>query len=165
MKSFRIAEFLLPALLVISAFHCDAASAASLMVKIRQINPDGQAQQVTCAYKQNCVLTVAIRSAQGQNETLTVTAHLNTTAVLAKFQTDKGYLYVINEWVDKTTGYETRWHRALAQGNTSTDDVTLYLPAVPHALSAPILDAAHEAELNIAHPAVATLEITTQSMP
>jgi len=160
-RQFRL--LLLPFLFCFATAHSSAASAASLNVKIRQVNPDSAVQQATCAEKQKCLLPIDIQSG-ATKETLTVNLNLIRGTVLAKFKTPKGYLYA----GDKFSGdrvYKTIWQRVLAPGKASTEVVTLYLPAMPRPFEAPMLDAAHETALKIAHQVVATLEITTQPAP
>jgi len=160
----RIPCFWLLPLLLLASLHSQAASSASLTVKVRQLNPDGAVQQVTCAEKQKCVLPVDIQTGPTK-ETLTISIHFAKGSLLAEFKNSKGYLYASSKLSDNSTSYEPIWHRPLTQGQTATDDVTLLLPAVPDASMAPILDAAREAKLKTAHPSVATLEITTQPAP
>ena len=161
----RKSRFLLFPLLLLASLHSQAAfsaSTASLNVKIRQLNPDGQVQQVTCAEKQKCDLPIDIQTGSTK-ETLTVGLHFGRGMLLAEFKSARGYLYAASKLPDNHTIYEPIWHRAVTQGKASTEDVTLLLPAVPNAAMAPILDAAREASLKIAHASVATLEITTQA--
>jgi len=161
-RLFRL--WLLPFLFCLATTQGNAASAASLNVKIRQLNPTSEVQQVTCTQKTKCLLPIDIQTG-ATKETLTVNILFAAPTVLIKFQTPKGFLYAGTTTPDNKSHYETLLPRTLTQGKTSTEDVTLYSPPVPNPFITPILDAAHEAELKIAHSAVATLEITTQPAP
>jgi hypothetical protein len=154
--------FLLP-LLLLASLHSQAAFSASLTVKIRQLNPDGAVQQVTCAAMQKCLLPVDIQSG-ATKETLTLNVNLMRGTLLAKFQTPKGFLFVGDTFFGDSV-YKPIWQRVLTPGKASTEVVTLYLPAMPRPIEAPMLDVAHETALKIAHPVVATLEITRQLEP
>jgi hypothetical protein len=146
------------------------AAASSLLVTIKQINPAGDTQTVTCPAKQRCLVTMAlIEGSSMQRENVTVQIDFVPGALLLEFQTPEGYLYAGEKLPGDTShtydNYEVIWHRALTSGQASTEDVTLYSPVVKNPVLAPILSVAHEAAQNIAHPAVATLEITTQPAP
>ena len=152
-------------LVCLSVILCSgSAFAASLTVKIRQINPNGAVQQVTCAENTRCPVPVTIQTA-GKTDTVTVNITFVKETLLAEFQTAKGFLYSANNLTDKNALYETIWHSALPKDKASTADVTLYLPAVRLAPSAPMLGVAKEAAAKVSHQAVATLEITVQRGP
>jgi hypothetical protein len=169
MKSLSVAGYLLAALLILSAFHCEAASAASLMVKVQQLNPAGGLQSVTCTENTKCLLPIAITTAQGKQDTLTVAILFAPTSILLSFQTSKGYLYAVTKG-ETDAYYRTLWSTSFGQAppsveKPSVDDVALVLPAVPNAFLAPMLDVASESAKNIKHDAVADLNITLQLAP
>jgi hypothetical protein len=143
------------------------AAASSLLVTIKQINPAGDTQTITCAAKQRCLVTMGlIEGSSMQRENVTVQIDFVPGALLLEFQTPRGYLYAGEKLPgNNNDNYEVIWHRALTSGQASTEDVTLYSPVVTNPVLAPILSMAHEAAQNIAHPAIATLEITTQPAP
>ncbi|MGC2223364.1 MAG: hypothetical protein WA624_13890 [Methylocella sp.] len=144
--------------MIISASHAEAAGAASLNVKIRQLNPDGQAQQVTCGVNAKCPLSLDIQTGSTK-ETLTVDISFVPGNVLFTFETPKGFLY----GGEKTPAdpphaiYETVWHRGVVEGTPSTSNVTLFGPPVPKAFSAPMLS-------TVPQP-VADLEVTLVQAP
>src|SRR5579883_2734497 len=146
------------------ALFSESAFAASLTVKIRQVNPHGAAQQATCAENTKCPVEVNIHTG-GKKEALTVNIHFVKDTLLAEFQTPTGFLYAVSTLSDNTAFYETIWHRLLADDKPSTEDVTLYLPEVRSAPAAPILNVAQEAAAKASHQPVATLEITIQRGP
>jgi hypothetical protein len=158
-RSRRFRLLLLPFLFCFASAHSSAASAASLTVKIRQVNPDGAVQQATCADHKKCLLPVAIQTSSAQKETLSVSIEFVPGNVLLEFQSPKGYLYTGSKTpADKNHGfYEIIWHKAVAPNKPVTSDITLFLPAVPHAEVAPML--------NVAQQPVADLEITTEATP
>jgi hypothetical protein len=161
-RLFRL--LLLPFCCCFMTAHGSAASAASLNVKIRQVSPAGDVQQVTCADNKKCLLPIDIQTGSTK-ETLTVSIHFSKATLLVEFKSPNGYLYASSKLPDNRTSYEPVWRRALTKDQTAIDEVPLLLPAVPNAVIAPILDAAQEATLKILHPSVATLEITTQPVP
>ena len=162
----RLFRFLLlPFLLCVVTAHGSAASAASLTVKIRQLNAAGEVQQVTCAEKTKCVLPIDVQTKQGKKETLTALILFAPGVALFQFQTPDGFLYAWDKKADNDAVYETIWHEAAPAGKPSTGDVTLFLPAVPIAVEAPILNVAREAALKATHPAVADLEIAVEAAP
>jgi hypothetical protein len=148
---------LLPLLLLVS-LHSQTAFSASLTVKIRQVNPDSETQQVTCTDNTKCVLPLDIQTG-ATKQTLTVHVLFVPGHVLFQFETPKGYLYA----GDKTPAdaqnavYETIWTRGKAQSTASVSPVTLFLPLVPQAALAPMLSAVQQP--------VADLEITTEAAP
>jgi hypothetical protein len=161
----RLFRFLvLPLLFSVLAAHGSVASAATLNVKIRQLNPDGADQQVTCAEKQKCELPIDIQTGSTK-QSLTVSILFATPRMLIRFQTPKANLYAGETTPDNKHFYDAFWPRTLSQGKTSTENVTLYSLAGPTPIIAPILDADREAGLKITHSAVATLEVTTQTVP
>lgn len=149
---------LLPFLLWSVMVHGSAASAASLNVKIRQVNPDSEIQQVTCTDNTKCVLPIDIQTG-ATKETLTVHVMFVPGNVLFKFETPKGYLYAgeKNPADAEHAAYETIWTRGKAQSATTISPVTLFLPLVAEAMMAPILSAVQQP--------VADLEITTEQQP
>jgi hypothetical protein len=161
----RIPCFLLLAVfLSFVSLHSEAAYSASLNVKIRQLNHDGAVQQVTCAEKQKCELPLDIQTGSTK-QTLTVSVLFATPRMMIRFQTPKGLLYAGTTTPDNKSHYEAFWPRTLSQGQTSTENVTLYSLAGPTPIIVPIVDADREAGLKITHSVVATLEITTQTAP
>jgi hypothetical protein len=178
----RIGNLLLLALLLALSHHSAAAVPAtpvavpapaakvavpaSLQVKIRQINPDSATREVTCAVKKKCLLPIEIKTSQAKTETLTVDISFVPGNVLFTFQTPEGYLYAGDKNAgDKDSVYSTIWHKAPGRDKAATYNVTLFLPAVPHAFAAPILPLTHEAARGVTHQAVADLEFTTQQVP
>lgn len=138
--------------------HANAASTASLNVKIRQIGPANAVQQVTCTANMKCVLPIDIQTG-ATKETLTVHVLFVPGNVLFEFETPKGYLYAgeKNPADKQHPVYETLWTRGKAQSKSIVSSVTLFQPLVPHAEMAPILSAVKEP--------VADLEITTKQAP
>jgi|SRR6185437_2467384 len=149
---------LLPFLFCFVMAHGSAASAASLNVKIRQVNPDSAIQQVTCAPNTKCLLPIDIKTG-ATKQTLTVHVLYVPGNVLFEFETPKGYLYAgdKNPADAEHAAYETIWTRGKAQSTASISPVTLFLPPVPHAEVAPMLSAVQQS--------VADLEITTVQAP
>src|SRR5258708_18624169 len=92
-RIYRVLLLSLPFFLV--SLHSEAAFSASLSVKIRQLNPDGQTQQVTCTPNTKCLLPIDIQTGSTK-ETLTVGIEFVRGTMLARFQTPKGYLYAGN---------------------------------------------------------------------
>ena len=150
---------LLPLLLSFAVIHSNAASAASLSVKIRQVNPDSAPQQVTCTRDTKCVLPLKIKTNQSQTVDVNVRIEFVPGNALLEFQTGKGFLYAGDKNPpNKQHGtYEVIWHSAVAKDKASVSGVTLFLPAVPHAEVAPILQ--------VPQQAVADLEITLEAAP
>jgi hypothetical protein len=158
-------RLLLP-FLVLASLQSQTAFAASLTVKIRQVNPAGDVQQVTCASKTKCVLPIDIQTKQGKKETLTALILFAPGAALFQFQTPDGFLYAWDKKPgDENAVYETVWHEAVPAKNPLTANITLFLPALPRAVGAPILNVAHEAEQKVAHQPVADLEMTVAAAP
>jgi hypothetical protein len=157
-RSGRYAGFLLfSAFFLLVSLHSGAAFSASLAVKIRQLNPDGQIQQVTCVNHQQCILQLGIRTAQAQTETLNVHVLFVPGNVLLEFETPKGYLYAGPKTAAaKHVDYRTIWRNTSALNKPFADDVTLFLPLVAHP-AAP--------RLNVAQQPVADLEVTTEQVP
>jgi len=155
-RLFRL--LLLPFLFCVVTAHGSAASAASLNVKIRQLNPDSGIQQVTCTDNTKCLLPLDIQTG-ATKETLTVHVMFVPGNVLFEFETPKGYLYAgdKNPSDPQYAAYETIWTRGKAQSATSVSPVTLFLPLVQQAAVAPILSAVQQP--------VADLEITTEATP
>jgi hypothetical protein len=162
-RLFRL--LLLPFLFAFASIHSGAASAASLTVKIRQLDPAGNVQQVTCAPNAKCLLPVDIQTKQGKKETLTLHVLFIPGGAMFEFQTPDGYLYAWDKKPGKDALYETLWHIAAAANNPATYDVTLFLPAVPVAPEARILHVAQETAQKVSHAPVADLEITVEAAP
>lgn len=156
----RLFRLLLSAFLFCFAtVHGGAASAASLNVKVRQVNPDSAIQQVTCTDKEfKCLLPLDIQTG-ATKETLTVHVLFVPGNALFEFESPKGYLYAGDRpQADKDYPvYETIWHKAPVRNKPSTHDVTLFLPLVPRAGGVPILTAAQQP--------VADLAITMEEAP
>jgi hypothetical protein len=148
-----------------SARAADAPKSAA--VTIRQINPAGDTQSVTCVQNKLCLLTIALAESNPvQKETVTVQVDLAPKTLLLEFKTPRGYLYVGENLPDpKKNTYEVIWHGPLADDRKLSENITLYLPVVPRPVLAPILYAADEAAKNNAHPAVATVEVMVQPRP
>jgi hypothetical protein len=148
---------LLSGLLLVLSVHSEAAPPASLSVKIRQLNPDGQIQQVTCTPNTKCVLPVDIQTG-ATKETLTVQILFVPNNVVMRFQTPSGYLFTgARNPTDKYALYEGRWRDTPATGKTKAAVTTLFIPLRPH----PEVGLSHE---DMKQP-VADLEITTEQLP
>jgi hypothetical protein len=149
---------LLAFLVCLATVNGSAASAASLNVKIRQLKPDGQTQQVTCIPNTKCVLPIDIQTGSTK-ETVTIGIDFVRGTVLARFQTPKGYLYAGNNPQADTKHplYESIWHGATAAGKASIADITLFLPLIPFPGVGMMLNAVQQP--------VAELEITTDPQP
>jgi hypothetical protein len=154
----RNAGLLCLSLFLSISLYSEAACSASLVVKIKQLNPEGGLQQVTCTDDQKCVLPVDIQTGQTK-KTLTVGISFVPGNVLMTFATPDGFLYAgdTNPADTQHAIYETLWHRAVAQNEPSISDVTLFSPAVPNALLVPALSAVEKP--------VADLEITLETTP
>lgn len=126
----RLFRFLLlPFLLCYVTGHANAASTASLNVKIRQLNPDSAIQQAICADGKQCQLTLPLVTAQGKKTDLTVSAFFVPNTMLLRFQTPDGYFYTRDKTVtDQHQDYETTLHKKVTPEKSATYDVTLYLP-------------------------------------
>ena len=151
-------SFLLPLLIL---FHSESAFSASLTVAVRQVNPDGALQQITCAVHQaNCVVPVALNGGQ-----ISLTVHVEYAPgnLLLEFQSPTGYYYA-NETVDTVGLYRTIWGKAVPGVQPATYHVTLFQPLVSH-MEAPILSVAQEAAKSITHAVVVNLQITTTPGP
>lgn len=158
----RYAGFLLfSAFFLLVSLHSGAAFSASLAVKIRQINPTGAVQQVTCVEKQKCILSLKISTKQGQQEDLNVTISSAGASVIASFQTPKGYLYSRNQTAtDKNSLYETFWHSVVGINKPALYDITLFLPEVPQSKLGLMLSVAREAANGVVHAPVADIEFS-----
>lgn len=143
----------------LAVIHAQSAIAASLNVKIRQLNPAGETHAITCIQKKRCELPFTIKTAQAKNETLTVHVDFSEPTVLFEFRTPDGYLYAGDRNpVDKQNAiYQAIWHRLFDKDKASTFNVTLFLPAVPNSITAMILNSVQEP--------VADLEITVEATP
>jgi hypothetical protein len=165
----RVPRFLFLSVLLLVSLHSEAALSASLMVKVQQLNPAGELQSVTCTDNTKCLLPISITTAQGKQDTLTVAIFFAPTSILLHFQTSKGYLYAVTKG-EADSFYRTLWSPSFGQASPSVDkpsvsDVTLFLPAVPNAFLAPMLDVASESAQKVTHQAVAEVEITLQPVP
>jgi hypothetical protein len=149
---------LLTFLLCAVTAHGSPASAASLNVKIRQLNPNGTVQQVTCVPKTKCLLPIDIQTGSTK-ESVTVHVLYVPGNVLFEFETPKGFFYAGDTTpADKqNVVYEPRWHGVKPQTTPTTTNVTLFLPLVPHVEVAPILNAVKQR--------VADVEIITEQGP
>jgi len=149
---------LLSLLFLLVSLHSEAAFSASLAVKIRQVNPSRDVQQVTCTEHKKCVLPIDIQTG-ATKETLTVHVLFVPGNALVEFESPKGFLYAGDKSpADKQHAtYETIWQPAKATNKLATSDITLFYPVVPFAAVAPILTAPQQA--------VADLEITTEETP
>lgn len=150
-----LALFLLSMVLL----HPGAAFAASLQVSVRQINPAGTPVQTICTMAQKCSLKLPINSGQ---TTLTINIQYVANMIFS-FQGSDGYYYTAPTG-SQTGTYYVYWPQGVPPG-TSTSGVTLFLPAVQHPESAPMLDIAQQAANNVSHAPVADLEITATSIP
>ena len=147
----RYAGFLLfSALFLLVSLHSGAAFSASLAVKIRQLNPPGAIQQVTCAEHQKCLLPIEINPAQLQAETLTVALTFASGNLIARFLLPKGTLFAGDKG-DTSGHYFPIWHKSLTTNGPSTYDINLFLPVAPNAAST--------------QQPIAALEITAQPNP
>ena len=153
-----VSLWLLSLFVLLVSLHSEAAFSASLTVKIRQVNPDSEVQQVTCTDNTKCVLPLDIQTG-ATKETLTVHVLFVPGNVLFEFETPKGYLYAGEKTPADVENavYETIWTRGKAQSKASISPVTLFLPLVPLAALAPMLSAVQQP--------VVDLEITTEEAP
>ena len=152
-----VSLWLLSLLFLLMSLHSEAAFSASLTVKIRQVNPDGAIQQVTCTDNTNCLLPLNIQTGT-TSETVTVHLLFAPGNVLFDFETPKGYLYARDSKPsDPRAFYRTLWHGSTAKDNPSVNDVSLFLPLVARAQSTPL-------RATVDGP-VADLEITTEALP
>jgi len=163
----RLSRALLAFALILVSCGVPAAHAANtptpLAVSIKQVTPDGPAQQSTCALNKPCPVAVAIKSPKLQSDTVTVNVHYAGKGLLLTFQTPKGYLYAGETLPGANNNqYVTIWHRDFTVGKPSSDEITLYLPLVSQPVQAPILSVADEAARKSDHPTVATIQVTTQ---
>jgi hypothetical protein len=155
----RISRLLLLSLpFFLVSLHSEAAPSASLTVKIKQLNPGGAVQQVTCIPNAQCVLPVDIQIGASR-ETLKVGIDFVRGTVLARFQTPKGYLYAGNNPQADVRHplYESIWHGATVAGKPSTANITLFLPLIRYPGVGMMLDAVQQP--------VAELEITMEPQP
>lgn len=163
-KCRRKSRILLLPILLLASLHTQAAPSTSLKVKIRQLNPDGAFQQVTCALKTKCTLPIDIQTGSAK-QTLTASVLFAPPRMMIRFQTPQGNLWAGDANSDNHRFYETLWPRTLSEGKTLTENVTLYSLTGPTPIMVMSVDADREAGLKISHTAVATLEITTQTAP
>jgi hypothetical protein len=148
----------LPVLFLLVSLHSEAASSASLSVKIRQLNPASEVQQVTCNEHKKCVLPIGIQTG-ATKQTLTVHVLFAPGNVLFEFETAKGFLYAGDKSPsDKQHAkYRAMWQPAQAQNTPASSNITLFLPSVSLAATARIL--------TVPQQPVADLEITTEETP
>jgi hypothetical protein len=155
----KASSVLLAVLFLFISLHSEAAFSASLMVTIKQINPDSAIQRVTCAERQLCLLPIAIQTQQGQNETVNVSTTFTPGNLTLLFPTPQGDLFAGDKGA--TNGhYSPIWHISVAKDKPSTHDITLFVPVSPSVGGAP--------KAVVPHPTynpVATIEITTQPAP
>lgn len=148
---------LMSGLFLLVSLHSEAASSASLSVKIRQLNPDGQIQEVTCAPNTKCLLSLDIQTGQTK-ETLTAGIFFVPNSVAIRFKAPDGYLFTGDRNpTDKYALYGGRWHDAPATGKTKTAVTTLFVPLRP-------LPEVGLLRGDMKQP-VADLEITTEQFP
>jgi hypothetical protein len=144
-----------------------AGKPQTVAVTIRQINPGGDTQSVTCTENTKCLLTIALSETNPvRKEDVTVQINFSPGALLLEFQTPRGYLYAGETLPDaRDSNYEVIWHADLTSVANLTKNITLYLPLVERPIEAPILNIAAEAAKSAGHPAVATVEVTAQPSP
>lgn len=152
----RYVSLLLLSLFLFVSLHSEAAPSASLIVKIRQLNPDGAVQQIICTAKANCLLPVPI-AVGAQRKTVTAKILFVPGSVMFAFETPDGFLYARDKNADpKIPYYKTMWAAALGPNKPPTRDITLFLPAVSLALARVVK--------TVQQP-VAELEITMEAAP
>ncbi len=159
MKKKNNRRFTALAISFMAILHAQSASAASLNVKIRQVDPAGNLKTITCAPNKKCELPLDIKT---KTKTETVTVGINFTPphnILIAFQTPQGFLYA----EEKDPGrqhfgkYQATWMGAELHEKPTPAIVNLFEPYVPSPVLAP--------PLNTAKDHVADLEITVEAAP
>ncbi len=137
------------------ALHSTTALAASLNVKIRQLDHAGEAKAAICKELKKCDVPLDIQTAQGKKAVTVQVEFFKGSGLRLEFQTPKGYLYARDKNpADAIRGmYETIWHTDVGKVK-SPYSVSLFLPAVPNPITAPLLNKANEP--------IADLEITAE---
>lgn len=154
----RLTALAISSLVILQA---SSAFAASLNVKVRQLNPAGASHAVLCVPNTKCLLPLDIRTASGKSETVTAEFSYSSKVptLLAEFRTKQGYFYTgeKNPADRKTAFSETIWRGFYDKSKAQTFNTTLFLPAVPNPVTAMILRTAQNP--------VADLEITVEVAP
>jgi hypothetical protein len=128
-----------------------AANAASLTVAVRQVNPNGAVQTVTCTLLQKgCVLPFVINAGQPTQQSLNIHVIYFSGGLALDFQTAGGYFYT-SSTVGTNTAYNTLWNRRFQSGVSAPYTVTLFQPLGPNPFSR---------SFTIAGTSVASLQIT-----
>ncbi len=155
----KIARSVSVLLLTVLAFlPCESAFAASVMVAIKQLNPNSATQQTTCALAQkNCVLPLTINAGLPTAQSLNVQVKYIAGRLILMFQTSNGYYYVGD--TGSTKGfYNVMWGRPVNGSQPATYNITLAQPLTQYYLPTP-------PAVNVAHPSVANLQITATPGP
>jgi hypothetical protein len=128
-----------------------------LKVSVKQVNPDGVAQEVTCAAMQKgCSLPLVINAGTAVQQSLNIlVAYVSGKAVLT-FQSGAKYFYTRDTTAVKDI-YNPLWIKRVS-GNAATYKITLFQP-----LTQRLVDS--KAISNIVHTPVADLEVTATPGP
>ncbi|TAL40200.1 MAG: hypothetical protein EPN97_00545 [Alphaproteobacteria bacterium] len=133
------------------------AYAASLTVEVKQVNPDGAAQTVTCTLLQKqCTLPVVINAGTAAQQSVNIQVVYHNGGLALNFKTTGGYFYT-GSMIGKDVLYQALWNAPL-QGGTSTYTVTLFQPLTPNLLGPGMTS-------TDPHTSVAKLEITATTVP
>jgi len=127
-------------------------------MSVRQINPAGDVQQITCASRKKCVLPFEIQTGTTK-QTVTVGTSYVSGSFAMQFQTPKGFFYASDKIPTDTKHplYMATWPVALPKAKAATTLITLFEPLVDSPITAPPLDKAGKA--------VADLEVTVEETP
>ncbi len=152
-------------LLLLSLLPAKAAAAASLTVKVGQVNPVSAVQQATCVYKEKCSLQLPINQGQADAQTLSIKIQYIPTKMIFQFEGKDGFFYSADEGI-KDGVYNVFWPQNTPDDSTTaTYHVTLFGPTVLHPESALMLRMTDETARQAVHTPIATLEITATSNP
>jgi hypothetical protein len=125
----RYFSLLLLSFFLTVSLHSEAApaSAPSLTVKIRQINPASAVQQIVCASHQRCDLPIALNAAAPEVDALTISLTYAPDNLLARFKTAHVMLVAADKG-DASGSRSAIWHKHLPASGPATYGITLYLP-------------------------------------
>lgn len=143
--------------LVISPFVAGAASAASLTVAVRQVNPDSAPQTVTCQLKSSCNLPFVINAGQPSAQSLNINIAYVSGRMAVTFQIESKYFYT-GDTGDTKNPYNVLWIKEVSGNAPASHQVTLFQP-----LSEGLID--RKPVWAIEHTSVANLEITATPVP
>jgi hypothetical protein len=150
------AFFFLTAAIFSQAF-ADTAKNASLTVAIKQVNPDGEAQTVTCTLLQKqCTLPLVINAGTAAQQSVNVQVVYHAGGLALNFKSDGGYFYT-SSMIGKDAVYSALWNNPL-QGGASTYKITLFQPLTPNLIGPGVIS-------TDSHMSVASLEVTATTVP